>query len=174
MSRVEVKSANDPQYLDMEDLRKKSREELDGIYGEATAPSVGELEGKYDGTVLAGDIPLLDNPASVALANTFWLRWGGKKLDVVSDDLAEGTNWFDLGLTEFDAYPFEGKVVPATFDEGDCYVFDYDIPENTAPVRRVRDEVRKIRNGLYLGRVYIDADDLRFVTYFGLEKSIEL
>jgi hypothetical protein len=174
MSRVEVKSANDPQYLDMEDLKRKSREDLDEIYAEATAPSVGELDGKYDGTVLAGDIPLLNNRATVELANTPLLRWGGKNFDVVSDDLAEGTNWFDLGVTEIDAYPFEGKVVDAEFDDGECYVFDYDIPENRPPINRVRDEVRKIRNGLYLGRVYLEADEKRFVTYFGLEKSLEL
>lgn len=174
MSRVEVKDANDPQYLDMEDLKRKTREELDEIYAEASAPSVQELEGKYDGTVLAGDIPFLNNRTSVELANLAWLRWGGKKFEIVDEALAEGTNWFDLGVTEVDAYPFEGKVVPAQFDDGDCYVFDYDIPENTAPVRRIRDEVRKVRNGLYLGRVYVDADEERFVTYFGLEKSLEL
>ncbi len=173
MSFVEVKDANDPQYLDMEDLKEKSVRGLDEIYRRATTPNVTELEGKYDGVVLAGDLPLMDSPASVRLANSFWLRWGGKKFDVVSENIAEGSNWFDLGLVEVDGYRFEGRIEPARFGGGDCYVLDYDVSGNLPPANRIRDEVKKLRDGLYLGRIYFDTvDDHVFVSYFGMEKSV--
>jgi len=174
MSLVEVKNANDPKYLDMEDLKRKSLRNLDEIYRKATTPAVPELEGRYEGAVLAGELPLMDSPAAVRVANSPLLRWGGKKIDLVSENLAEGKNWFDLGLFEVDGYPFEGRLVPAEFGSGDCYVLDYDVPENLPPVNRVRDEVKKLRDGLYLGRIYLDTGDgLRFVTYFGMRKSFE-
>jgi len=169
---VEVKDANDPEYLDMEDLKEKSVEGLDEIYRKGTAPHVTELEGRYDGVVLAGRLPFMDNPATVRLANSFWLRWGGKKFDVVSENLAEGSNWFDLGLFELDRYSFEGRIEPASYGGGDSYVLDYDVSGNLPPVNRVHDEVKKLRDGLYLGRTYIDTGNgLMFVCYFGIEKS---
>lgn len=174
MSLVEVKNANDPQYLDMNDLKEKSVEGLDEIYRKGVAPNVTELEGKYDGVVLAGSLPFMDNPASVRLVNSPLLRWGGKDFDVVSENLAEGTNWFDLGLLEVDGYPFEGRLEPALFGGGNCYVLDYDVSGNLPPANRIRDEIKKIRDGLYLGRIYVDTvDDYRFVSYFGIRKSVD-
>ena len=171
---VEVKDANDPQHLDMRDLKEKTVEELDEIYRKGTAPQVTELEGKYDGVVLAGSLPFMDNPASVRLVNSPLLRWGGKNFDVVSENLAEGTNWFDLGVIELDSYPFEGRIEPARFGGGNCYVLDYDITGNPPPANRVRDEIKKVRDGLYLGRIYVDTvDDHMFFSYFGIKKSVE-
>jgi hypothetical protein len=172
MSLVEVKDANDPQYLDVEDLKTKSVSGLDEIYRKGTAPNVTELEGRYDGVVLAGRMPFMDNTTSVKIANSPLVRWGGKKFDVVSENLAEGTNWFDLGLFEIDAYSFEGRLEPARFGGGDCYVLDYDASGNPPPANRVRDEVKKLRDGLYLGRIYVDTvEDNRFVSYFAITKS---
>ena len=114
MSLVEVKDANDPQYLDVEDLKTKSVSGLDEIYRKGTAPNVTELEGRYDGVVLAGRMPFMDNTTSVKIANSPLVRWGGKKFDVVSENLAEGTNWFDLGLFEIDANWCRRSSGPAT------------------------------------------------------------
>jgi len=172
MARVEVKSADSPQHIDMERLKGKTVPELDEIYREADTPELTELDGRYEGTVLAGDFFPLSSSVTVDIANLPINVWGGKNVEVLSDERARGTNRFELGVTETTASPFEGRIVPALYGDDDCYVFDYDIPENTAPIRRVRDEVKKIRRGLYLGRIYFRTnDDYRFLAYFGLEKG---
>ncbi|MDY6780834.1 MAG: hypothetical protein SV760_09940, partial [Halobacteria archaeon] len=83
-----------------------------------------------------------------------------------------GRNVYGFGALEVTGYEFEGRVMSSVFDGDDAYVFDYDKPDNPWFIRQVRDEVRRVSRGLYLGRMNVRrGGGYDFVTYFGLRRS---
>ena len=156
--------------LTFEDLQAASEDELDGIYRDATAPEIEELEGRYRGSVVSGRVFPLDTEAALKIVNTEWMPWGGKKFYPVDEEESRGCNWYRLGPVERNGYSFVGRITPAIVGRAEAYVLDYDLPDNPGAVQNVRDELKKVREGLYLGRTYVRmGGEHRFVMYFVLE-----
>ncbi len=154
-----------------EDLQAASEDELDAVYRDATTPEVEDLEGRYHGSVVSGRVFPLDTEAALRVVNTEWMPWGGKKFYPVDEDESRGCNWYRLGPVERNGYSFVGRVTPAIYGRSEAYVLDYDLPDNPGAVQNVRDELKKVRDGLYLGRTYLRMrGEHRFVMYFVLEE----
>lgn len=157
--------------LDAEDLQGRSEEELDELYREATTPGIQELEGRYHGTVVSGRVFPLDLDETLQIVNMPWMPWGGKKFYPIDEDEARGCNWYQVGPIERNGYSFVGRHAPAIYGRAEAYVFDYDLPDNPGAVRNVRDELKKVHDGLYLGRTYMRIrGEHQFVLYFALEE----
>lgn len=160
-----------PVNLTSEDLQAMSEDELDAVYRDATTPQVEELEGRYQGSLVSGRVFPLDSEAALRLVNTELMPWGGKKFYPVDEEESRGCNWYRLGPVERNGYSFVGRVTPAIYGRAEAYVLDYDMPDNPGAVQNVREELKELGDGLYLGRTYVRIrGEHRFVMYFVLEE----
>lgn len=151
--------------VDLDELVEMSKDELDRLFAEGDTPAIDGLEGVSEGRVLAGRGALRAEPVRRLVNNPF-LPWKGKHVDG-----RHGSNRFEVGPLErkgfeFDMYVTESLVNP----EDDVLIFDYDTPENPPGIRRIRDDLVEVDDGLFLGTSNVRVGDgYRFLIYFALE-----
>ncbi len=57
-------------------------------------------------------------------------------------------------------------------DDDDVLIFDYDTAENPPGIRRIRDDLKEVDDGLFLGTSNVRiGDGFRFLTYFALDAN---
>ena len=127
--------------LDVQKLFQMSREQLDELFTNSPA---GEIpNGETDGTALIAPGTVCTKEIAECLR---LLAWQGKVFDAEKGCLKNRVTAF--GLKAVDAKVYKG---PSFFDNKECIVIDYaELPL----VQWVRDEIRLIAPGLYLGKVY--------------------
>jgi hypothetical protein len=154
--------------LTADDLVNKTKEELDELFLGGETPAEGALDGETEGHVLAGRGPLSAEAVREAV-NTPLLPWKGKHIE-----RGLGNNRFGYGPLERGGFEFETRILPSVHPEDDdeVLIFDYDQPENPPGVRRVRDDMKEVDDGLFLGTSNVEVgDEFRFMTYFALERT---
>jgi len=151
----------------VDDLVKKDKAQLDQLFREGETPDEGALEGETRGRVLAGRGPLRLGAVRQAV-NGPWLPWKGKTFGAVS-----GKNRIEVGPVKRQEFEFDTKVQPSLLpDDNDVLTLDYDKPVNPPGIRQIRDDLKEIDDGVYLGTANLDiGDDYEFVLYFGLEET---
>jgi hypothetical protein len=129
---------------DVPQLLKMSQAELDELF---TKTSTGEIpSGEAAGTALVA--PGSSYTAEVAS----WINhfaWQGKVFDAQNGQLKNRI--LPFGLNAIIAKVYKG---PSWLDGNECIVLDYS--ETSLVAHWIRDEIRQIGPGLYLGRVYWD------------------
>lgn len=154
--------------LTADDLVDKSRSELDELFLGGDTPEEGALDGETRGRVLAGRGPLRAETVREAV-NTPLTPWKGKHIE-----RGLGANRFGYGPLERQGFEFETRIAVSLSpeDEDDVLVFDYDQPENPQGVRRIRDDLKEIDDGLFLGTSNAKfGGGYSFVIYFALERT---
>ena len=107
-----------------------------------------------------------------AFASSQRFPWRGKSF--AHQDDARGGGMNRVVLDRFKLYRFETFVAPSRAGGFDAVQLDYDLPENPFFIRAIKDEVRQLRPGLFLGQAYLQtskAAEPRLVLYFGLEQN---
>jgi hypothetical protein len=129
---------------DVPQLLKMSQAELDELF---TKSSAGEIpNGQGDGTAIIA--PGTSYSAEVAsLINLF--AWQGKVFDAQKGLLKNRI--LPFGLNAIIARVYKG---PSWLDGKECIVLDYS--DTSLVAHWIRDEIRQIGPGLYLGKVYWD------------------
>ena len=154
----------------LDDLLELDSEELAELYRNASTPTIAELDGDYRGRMLA--VP----PAGRALqalsrqwaGSDYFFVWQGKSFQPLADEVGRGVN--RLLVDRLHRYPFLTRVKPSAFGEFDAVELDYDLPENPFFIRAIRDEIRRLDDGLYLGQAYVRlGGSEQLVLYFGLQ-----
>jgi hypothetical protein len=123
--------------MDLHTLQQMTVAQLNKLF---SASRVGDLpNGRLDGTVL---LPARPEWAAVARLIDRYM-WHGKTFDAARGVLY---NRFPT------AHPFSAtmSIGPSLYDQADCIILDY----TDAPVPDVRDELRQIAPGLYVGKAY--------------------
>lgn len=127
--------------------------ELARLYAGATTPRLSNVNGDLEGRMLASPNfgPL------VSLAMRAWARskhfpWRGKSF-TAGETRGEGTN--RLYAAGIKRYKFETSIGKSYGGEFDALRLDYDLPENPARVRVIKDEIRELSPGLWLGQAYL-------------------
>ncbi len=123
-------------------LLSMSQKELDDLFSSSPAGDIpnGEAEGTAivaGGTVFCAEI--------ASLINIF--AWQGKNFDAVHGTLTNRISVF--GVDAIVAEVYKGS---SWFDNKECIVLDYS--KTSIAAMHVRDEIRLIAPGLYLGLVY--------------------
>jgi hypothetical protein len=126
-----------------------SRKQLDDLFREHTAGAIPEGEGR--GTVL---IRLGRTISSFISRIVHRLAWQGKVFDPRRGELRNEVSPY--GIREVRARVYKA---PSWFDQKECIVLDYSHTSFIA--RRVRDEIREVSPGVYLG-----------IVFFGRKKTI--
>ncbi len=158
--------ASDVRRLD--DLLALEPPRLRALYEAAATPEVAEVHGDLRGRMLATTV-LTGWPATLARswASSDRFVWRGKSFMPRTDERGEGIN--RVLVDRFRLYRFETFVGPSRAGDFDALQLDYDLPENPFFIRVIKDEIRRLHEGLWLGQAYLhrpSGDTL--VLYFGL------
>ncbi len=141
--------------MTLEDLAKKNRSELDDLYQSIGAGPIpqGDSRGKaifFPGTVLTQPMACLASGV-----------WGGKVFNPVEETLRNKI----LGLRLFKAKVYKGE---SWLDGKPSVIIDYS--QTSFAVGFIRDEIRQVESGLYLGIAYFRTQPKpTFGLYFALD-----
>ena len=130
--------------LDAKQLLHMSQQQLDELF---SAHDCGPIpDGEAKGTaIIAPGTSMSESIA--ALINIF--AWQGKVFDAKAGLLRN--HILPLGLKAIIARVFKG---PSLLDNKECIILDYS--ETSLVASHIRDEIRQIEPGFYLGKVYWD------------------
>lgn len=143
-----------------DDLLKLHKDELDALFSKAPAGDVPE--GDTDGTAIIASGTVYSG-AIAKIVNCF--AWQGKvfKRDKVDPQRATLRNKLTvLGFEAIIAQVYKDKSL---YDGKECIVLDYS--DTSTVAGWIRDEIREVQPGLYLGKVYGHHD--KPLIHFALE-----
>jgi len=122
-----------------------------GIYQTLEAPSMREMHGEFAGHVCKQSFPLFTLASHVALTNPVLGWWLGKAFRPTSDTLGRGYNAFRhvFGVTQ--RFPMQVALAPSRLDGRPAYHLVYRAYHSLLGDLHVVDELRRVREGLYLG-----------------------
>lgn len=157
---------------DIAELKSLRGEELDKIFVEGSLPSHSEIQGFWRGLALP---QTSKTPVPSFLEKVFILTgdilWKGKVFVKIDSEL-RGVNI----LTRAKIPAFHFKVVEdrSRFDGNPCLVLKYSVFPNPFLVRTIRDEIRKVGDGVILGLMFFSFFDRLFIPsiYFALQKEL--
>lgn len=161
----------DPQ-LTLDDLSALGPDELMELYRQARTPQLADLDGKLAGRMLT--MPRAQEPhvkrwlQSFAGSGAF--PWQGKTFEHETAGHGHGVN--RLFGERVDWFHFETYVGPSNAGDFDAVHLDYSHDRNPPLVRDVKDEVREVGPGLWLGLAYLHrADGYHLACYFAIAKQ---
>jgi len=129
---------------DVEKLLTMSQAELDDLFTKSPAGNIPDGEG--DGTAIVAPGTKF-SPVIARFISRF--AWQGKVFDAKAGVLKNQI--LPFGLNAIIAKVYKG---PSWLDGKECVVLDYS--ETSMVAQWIRDEIREIQPGLYLGKVYWD------------------
>ena len=128
-------------------LRLSYRDAL-ALFAELPAPTMAEMSGEYRAE-------LLDQGPAVFTWIAMWAvhlkgRWLAKAFNPESSDAGRGYNVFVIGERVVRGTRMRTQVGPSQHDGRPAYQLDYSA-DNRGWMATMRDEVRRVAPGLYLG-----------------------
>jgi hypothetical protein len=133
---------------DVASLLRMSQEQLDDLFRKSTAGPIPDGPAKGTAIIAPGTV---FSPQIAQAINVF--AWQGKTFDAAHGVLRNKITI--LGLNAIVAEVYKG---PSWLDQKECIVLDYS--KTSIVAQWIRDEIRQIGNGLYLGKVYWDKQRL--------------
>ena len=130
--------------MDAQQLLQMSQQQLDQLFSAHDAGPIPDGEAK--GTAIIAPGTPMSEPIA-AFINIF--AWQGKVFDAKAGLLRN--HILALGLKAIIASVYKG---PSLLDDKECIVLDYS--ETSLVASHIRDEIRQIEPGFYLGKVYWD------------------
>lgn len=161
--------------LTLDDLSAMNVDELDALYRKGTLPaSFKALDGTPKGRMLAIrglDKTFLFSPIA-ALSKLSLFPWDGKSFTSTSATTGEGINRINL-MTKLNWFPFKTRIEPSVIDGKDCIYLDYEQPGNPFFIAKIRDELREVSPGLFLGPAMwkTGKDSAELVLWFAIETT---
>jgi hypothetical protein len=170
-ARIEVSPdmATPPRSLD--DLAGLDCQALLALYRQGTTPSIRTVQGDLRGRMLAvrGVGGLLFRMLR-AFAAWRHFPWRGKSFTALSDTAGEGINRVFSDTRPSRWFRFATLIAPSRAGAFDAFQLDYDNPDNPFFIRAIKDEIREVSPGLYLGQAYVMwSGKPRLALYFGLQ-----
>ncbi len=157
----------------LDDLLHADAETLRRLYLGAATPALGDLTGDLRGRMLA----LVAAPGWLFWWARLWARtrlfpWRGKSFVAAGNDPNHGAGENRVFTDRTRWFRFDTFVAPSRAGAFDAVQLDYDNPRNPFFIRAIKDEVRQLRPGLFLGQAYLKTKRRQIlVLYFGLEKT---
>lgn len=147
--------------------------ELDRLYRDARTPRLLDVAGALRGRMLAW--PILDahpivGAAIRAFAGSSAFPWRGKSFEPFDDERGEGKN--RVISDRLRLFRFDTCIAKSRAGDFDALQLDYDLDGNPGVIRRIKDEMREIEPGLWLGQAYFQTKRRDWLwLYFGLAKA---
>ncbi len=152
----------------LDELMRLDAPALEALYGSARVPRLGDLQGALRGRMLA----VLGLPEALAapvraFAGSRLFPWRGKSFAPRDAEHGEGVN--RVISDRMQLFRFATAIGPSRAGAFDALQLDYDQPSNPFFIRAIKDEIRELRPGLWLGQAWaVVRGTPRLVLYFGL------
>ncbi|MGO8993589.1 MAG: hypothetical protein ACLQVI_09680 [Polyangiaceae bacterium] len=144
---------------------------LEALYAQARVPRLDEVRGDLRGRMLATTVlhgRVADAVRSFASSSSF--PWRGKSFKPGSALRGDGIN--RVILDRWRLYRFETFIGPSRAGDFDALQLDYDNRDNPFFIRPIKDEMRELSSGLWLGQAYLELKgQASLVLYFGLTRQ---
>lgn len=151
-------------------------ETLEAVFASGERAALRELQGHPRGRVLA--VPRVDSGWVAGVLRRLHASpvfpWEGKSFDAPAGTSA-GIGINRVRGLRAGLFPFRTYESLSLVDQAPCIAIDYDVPGNPAVARPIYDEVRRVGDGLYLGRGMRrrPGRDPRLLLWFGLDARIQ-
>jgi hypothetical protein len=166
--------------VSLDDLAALTADQLLVAYRAATTPVFSQVTGDCKGRMLAlqGLRPGLIARALRRFAAWRFFPWRGKSFTAPPSrpgaapgrDRGEGINRVFSDVKPRRWFRFETSIGRSRAGDFDAFHLDYDNPANPFFIRAIRDEIRQVAPGLFLGQAYlVTRKRARLVLYFGLD-----
>lgn len=156
-------------FRSVDDLLDLDAPTLAALYRDAGVPRLSDVRGDLRGRMLAW--PAVNGMAAQvfrAAASGDQFPWRGKSFSPVDEHSGNGIN--RVVSDRWKVFRFTTFVGPSRAGDFDAVQLDYDHAENPFFIRAIKDEIRELEPGLYLGQAYLHtASRDTLVLYFGLE-----
>jgi hypothetical protein len=137
-------------------LLDRSPSELKVLYEGARAPRIGDVHGDLVGRMLVWPF-LAGRPALAgalrAFAGARSFPWRGKTFHPQSESRGGGVN--RVVSDRFRLFRFDTFIAPSRAGDFDALQLDYDLPSNPPVIRSIKDEIRELEPGLWLGQAWL-------------------
>ncbi|MDB4967346.1 MAG: hypothetical protein JWN44_3035 [Myxococcales bacterium] len=151
----------------LDDLLALDTDTLGILYQGARVPQLADVRGDLRGRMLAVvDLPDALAGAVRVFAGSDLFPWRGKSFTPQTTERGEGIN--RVISDRWKLYRFETFVGPSRAGSFDAVQLDYDLPSNPFFIRAIKDEIRELRPGLWLGQAWLNLAQPKLVLYFGL------
>ncbi|MEA2750168.1 MAG: hypothetical protein QOI41_4311 [Myxococcales bacterium] len=172
-------SSSPPRSSVVERLRKLdalldlSCPELERLYVEARVPRIGQVAGDLRGRMLAW--PSLESRPGIAgairaFAGSSGFPWRGKTFSPHGEVSGEGIN--RVVSDRFRLFRFETFIAPSRAGDFDALQLDYDLRGNPPVIRSIKDEIRELEPGLWLGQAWLKTKTREILwLYFALASA---
>jgi len=161
--------------LSLDDLAAMTTAELTALYRGGSVPeSIDALSGLPTCRMLTvrgiERGTLFERIRRFAASSVF--PWAGKTFEANDAAAGKGINRIRL-LGSRTWFPFDTRIEPSAIDGKPCIFLDYDKPENPRFIRLIRDELREVSPGLFMGPAMLDnkKSPARLVLYFACDYS---
>ena len=145
-----------PLAVDVPQLSQMSNDELDALFRSSDCGEIPRGEG--DGTVLVAPGTRLEGPAEKLI---HFIAWQGKVFDPEKSELRNEILPFGIKAIRAKVYKDESWL-----DQKEAIVLDYS--KTSLVAHWIRDEIREVSPGIYLGLVYWQRDR---ILHFALKFS---
>ncbi len=152
----------------LDDLLALDAPALEALYRGARLPRLEDVHGDLRGRMLA----VVGLPAALvgpvrAFAGSGSFPWRGKSFTPHGASSGEGVN--RVISDRWKLFRFSTFVARSRAGAFDAVQLDYDRPSNPLFIRAIKDEIRELRPGLWLGQAWLQLGGApRLVLYFGL------
>lgn len=166
--------AASPAVRTLSDLAALGSSEARALYERARVPRLTAVAGDLRGRMLALEGTSNGWLARALRAFARWsaFPWRGKSFTPLSEHHGEGINRVFSDVKPRRWYRFETRIARSRAGDFDALHLDYDNAENPFFIRAIKDEIREVAPGLYLGQAYVvTVRKSRLVLYFGLQKQ---
>jgi hypothetical protein len=153
-------------------LLDRSSGELERLYVDARAPRIGDVEGDLRGRMLAW--PSLERRPGVAgairaFAGSRAFPWRGKSFHPKSELAGDGIN--RVISDRLRLFRFDTHIARSRAGDFDALQLDYDLAGNPPVIRSIKDEIRELEPGLWLGQAYLRTSTRHILwLYFALAR----
>jgi len=129
--------------VDIPDLMKMTQAQLDDLFKQSHAGPIPN--GEAHGTAIVAPGTELEGMAAKLI---HLIAWQGKVFDAAAGELRNKI--LPIGLKAIVAKVYKGN---SWYDGKECIVLDYS--QTSLVAEWIRDEIRQVGNGVYLGIVYV-------------------
>jgi hypothetical protein len=154
--------------ISFDDLARLDVGELVRLYRESTPLRTLAPLAQIKRARLLALAPPLDRRRGwlVPIARHSLFPWQGKRIEIHDDRSGAGINRFRV-LGE--RFSFRIEMGRSVLDSERCVIFDYEQPDNPAPIRRMQDELREASPGVYFGPALVrTSTEPKLLLFFAL------
>lgn len=147
--------------------------ELARMYETAKTPTIPEVQGDLRGRMLAW--PVLSDRHGVqgffrAFAGSKAFPWRGKSF--APHDAARGEGINRIIKDRWKLFRFDTFIGKSRQGDFEALQLDYDLPGNPPIIRSIKDEIRTVEPGVWLGQAWFVTPRTKFLwLYFGLAEA---